>query len=101
MERIRKFLYENNKRTPVVVPRLIRDLVTRYVTSQLPILMQLELAGAMSSINGAFGDQSVALFFRRVLVMEYIDGIPILNLGDEIAKRGINPGGKIAAAAKQ
>lgn len=66
MERIRKFLYENNKRTPVVVPRLIRDLVT-----------------------------------RRVLVMEYIDGIPILNLGDEIAKRGINPGGKIAAAAKQ
>lgn len=38
---------------------------------------------------------------RRVLVMEYIDGIPIMNLGDEIAKRGINPSGKIAAAAKQ
>ncbi|RVW27918.1 hypothetical protein CK203_115036 [Vitis vinifera] len=33
--------------------------------------------------------------------MEYIDGIPILNLGDEIAKRGINPSGKLAAAAKQ
>ncbi|KAL8464381.1 hypothetical protein ACS0TY_034055 [Phlomoides rotata] len=38
---------------------------------------------------------------RRVLVMEYIDGIPILKLGDEIAKRGINPDGKVAAAAKQ
>ncbi|KHG19497.1 hypothetical protein F383_05501 [Gossypium arboreum] len=33
--------------------------------------------------------------------MEYIDGIPILKLGDEMAKRGINPGGKMAAAAKQ
>ncbi|KAM5571753.1 hypothetical protein ABKV19_012038 [Rosa sericea] len=66
MEKIRKFLYENNKKTPVVVPRLIRDLVT-----------------------------------RRVLVMEYIDGIPILNLGDEIVKRGINPSGEVAAAAKQ
>ncbi|GKV13847.1 hypothetical protein SLEP1_g24819 [Rubroshorea leprosula] len=33
--------------------------------------------------------------------MEYIDGIPILNLGDELAKRGINPAGKMAAAAKQ
>uniref|UniRef100_A0A2N9FJ19 Protein kinase domain-containing protein n=1 Tax=Fagus sylvatica TaxID=28930 RepID=A0A2N9FJ19_FAGSY len=66
MERIRRFLYENNKKTPVLVPRVIRDMVS-----------------------------------RRVLVMEYMDGIPILNLGDEIAKRGINPGGKIAAAAKQ
>lgn len=33
--------------------------------------------------------------------MEYIDGIPILKLGDEIEKRGINPGGKVAAASKQ
>ncbi|KAF7838207.1 putative aarF domain-containing protein kinase 1-like isoform X2 [Senna tora] len=66
MERIRKFLYENNKRTPVQVPRVIQDMVT-----------------------------------RRVLVMEYIDGIPLMNLGDEIAKRGINPRGKMAAAAKQ
>lgn len=33
--------------------------------------------------------------------MEYIDGIPILNLGDEIAKRGIDPGSKLAAVAKQ
>lgn len=33
--------------------------------------------------------------------MEYIDGIPILNLGDEIAKRGINPRSKVAVAAKQ
>lgn len=66
MERIRRFLSSNKKKSPVQVPRLIRDLVT-----------------------------------RRVLVMEYMDGIPILKLGDEIAKRGINPGGKIAAASKQ
>lgn len=31
MEKIRRFLYENNKRSPVLVPRLIRDMVTRYV----------------------------------------------------------------------
>ncbi|MED6220513.1 hypothetical protein PIB30_045500 [Stylosanthes scabra] len=66
MERIRKFLYQNNKRAPVFVPRVIHDMVT-----------------------------------RRVLVMEFIDGIPIMNLGDEIAKRGINPRGRAAAAAKQ
>ncbi|PNY13054.1 putative aarF domain-containing protein kinase [Trifolium pratense] len=66
MERIRKFLYKINKRTPVLVPRVIRNMVT-----------------------------------RRVLVMEYIDGVPIMNLGDEIAKRGINPHGKVAVAAKQ
>ncbi|XP_015580387.1 uncharacterized protein slr0889 isoform X1 [Ricinus communis] len=66
MERIRHFLYENNKKSPVSVPRVLKNMVT-----------------------------------RRVLVMEYVDGIPILNLGDEIAKRGINPGGKIATTAKQ
>lgn len=33
--------------------------------------------------------------------MEFIDGIPIMNLGDEMAKRGIDPGGKFAALAKQ
>lgn len=38
---------------------------------------------------------------RRVLAMEYIDGVPILKLEDEMAKRGINPVGKVAAAAKQ
>lgn len=31
MERIRRFLYENNKKAPVKVPRVIRDMVTRYV----------------------------------------------------------------------
>ncbi|XP_024970494.1 uncharacterized aarF domain-containing protein kinase 1-like isoform X2 [Cynara cardunculus var. scolymus] len=66
MERIRSFLSENNRKTVVKVPRVIRGVVT-----------------------------------RRVLVMEYIDGIPILNLKDEIMKRGIDPDGKIAAAAKQ
>lgn len=33
--------------------------------------------------------------------MEYIDGVSILKLEDEILRRGINPGGKVAAAAKQ
>ncbi|KAL3512599.1 hypothetical protein ACH5RR_025316 [Cinchona calisaya] len=66
MEKIRHFLYKNNKKSPVLVPRVVRNLVT-----------------------------------RKVLVMEYVDGIPIMKLGDEIAKRGINPGGKVAAAAKQ
>nr|XP_016489287.1 PREDICTED: uncharacterized protein slr0889-like [Nicotiana tabacum] len=66
MARIRHFLCQNNKRSPVRVPRVIRDMVS-----------------------------------RRVLVMEYIDGIPILKLGDEMAKRGIHPDGKLAAAAKQ
>ncbi|XP_010248835.1 PREDICTED: uncharacterized aarF domain-containing protein kinase 1-like isoform X3 [Nelumbo nucifera] len=66
MEKIRDFLYVNNKRPPVLVPRLMPNMVT-----------------------------------RRVLVMEFIDGVPILNLGDEMAKRGINPDGKVAAMAKQ
>ncbi|GFP87717.1 uncharacterized aarf domain-containing protein kinase 1 [Phtheirospermum japonicum] len=39
--------------------------------------------------------------FLRVLVMEYVDGVPILKLGDEMAKRGIKPGGQVAAVAKQ
>ncbi|KFK29020.1 hypothetical protein AALP_AA7G078300 [Arabis alpina] len=65
MEKIRRFLYDNNKKSPVLVPRVLRHLVT-----------------------------------RRVLVMEYINGIPILSLGDEMAKRGINPRGKMAEAAK-
>ncbi|RWR83771.1 hypothetical protein CKAN_01254200 [Cinnamomum micranthum f. kanehirae] len=36
---------------------------------------------------------------RKVLVMEFIDGTPIMNLGSEMAKRGINPGGKMAKVA--
>ncbi|KAG1358899.1 putative aarF domain-containing protein kinase 1-like [Cocos nucifera] len=66
MERIRHSFHVNNKKVPVLVPHVIRDLVT-----------------------------------RNVVVMEFINGIPIMNLGDEIAKRGIDPRGKIAAAAKQ
>ncbi|KAK8482842.1 hypothetical protein V6N13_095959 [Hibiscus sabdariffa] len=66
MERVYRFLYENNKKTPVLVPRVLQGLVT-----------------------------------RRVLVMDYIDGIPILNLGDEMAGRGINPSSKMATVAKQ
>ncbi|KAM7475712.1 hypothetical protein LguiB_022955 [Lonicera macranthoides] len=66
MERIQRFLHGNNKKAPVLVPRVIGDMVT-----------------------------------RRVLVMEYIDGVSILKLEDEILRRGINPHGKVAAAAKQ
>ncbi|VFQ93715.1 unnamed protein product [Cuscuta campestris] len=66
MQRIRHFLCENNKKSPVQVPRVIQSMVS-----------------------------------RRVLAMEYIDGIPILKIGDEMAKRGINPSGKLAVAAKQ
>jgi len=40
-------------------------------------------------------------FVREVLVMEFVKGTPIMNLGNEMAKRGIDPGGKIAAMAKQ
>ena len=42
------------------------------------------------------------LFFdREVLVMEFIEGTPIMNLSNEMSKRGIDPGGKLAAMAKQ
>ncbi|GAB2221324.1 hypothetical protein Droror1_Dr00012499 [Drosera rotundifolia] len=66
MERIQQFLQDNNKKGPVKVPRVVKNMVT-----------------------------------RRVLVMEYINGIPIVKVGDEMAKRGLNPGGKMAVAAKQ
>jgi aarF domain-containing kinase len=38
---------------------------------------------------------------RKVLVMDFIDGTPILKLGDEMARRGINPNGSIAKLAKR
>ncbi|KMZ61904.1 ABC1 protein kinase [Zostera marina] len=38
---------------------------------------------------------------RRVLVMDFIEGIPILNLEIEMVMRGINPSGKISDAAKK
>ncbi|PKA55176.1 putative aarF domain-containing protein kinase [Apostasia shenzhenica] len=66
MERIRNFLRANNRKPPVLVPRVTHGLVT-----------------------------------RKVLVMEFIHGIPIMKLGDEIAQRGVDPGGRIAAMAKQ
>ncbi|XAR50297.1 Cadmium-transporting ATPase [Bertholletia excelsa] len=66
MGRIRQFLHKNNKKSPVTVPRVIKDMVT-----------------------------------RRVLVMKHIDGTPIMKPGDEIAKRGINPNGRLATQAKQ
>uniref|UniRef100_A0A0E0JSE5 ABC1 atypical kinase-like domain-containing protein n=1 Tax=Oryza punctata TaxID=4537 RepID=A0A0E0JSE5_ORYPU len=66
MERIREFLRVTNKKPPVIVPRVIPEMVS-----------------------------------REVLVMEFIEGTPIMNLGNEMAKRGIDPGGKIATMAKQ
>lgn len=38
---------------------------------------------------------------REVLVMEFIQGTPIMNLSNEMSKRGIDPAGKLAAMAKQ
>jgi len=35
MEKIRKFLYKINRRAPVLVPRVIRDMVTRYSAHHL------------------------------------------------------------------
>ncbi|KAJ0969114.1 hypothetical protein J5N97_021991 [Dioscorea zingiberensis] len=66
MERIRHSLDSNNKKSPVVVPRVIPGMVS-----------------------------------RKVLVMEFIDGIPIMKLGNEMAKRHIDPGGRIASMAKR
>lgn len=59
------------------------------------------IAGGIILFDIPFSNQLFLCFVRRALVMEYIDGIPILNLGDEIAKRGIDPGGKIAVVAKR
>ncbi|KAL4341759.1 hypothetical protein GQ457_08G037270 [Hibiscus cannabinus] len=78
MERVYRFLYENNKKTPVLVPRVLQGLVTRQV---LVVFLYCS--------------------YMRVLVMDYIDGIPILNLGDEMVRRGINPSSKMATVAKQ
>jgi aarF domain-containing kinase len=33
--------------------------------------------------------------------MEFVKGTPIMNLGNEMAKRGVDPGSKIATMAKQ
>ncbi|KAH9290786.1 hypothetical protein KI387_034903, partial [Taxus chinensis] len=38
---------------------------------------------------------------RRVLVMEFLEGTPIMRLGDEMSKRGISPDGKMAMAVKK
>jgi aarF domain-containing kinase len=34
-------------------------------------------------------------------VMDFIEGVPILKLGDEMAKRGIDPNGAMAKIAKR
>lgn len=41
MERIRCFLYENNKKSPVLVPRVLRDMVTKLVFSPLHIIYDI------------------------------------------------------------
>lgn len=45
MEKLRCFLYENNKKTPVLVPRVVRDMVTRFVLPHPNILLS-EIASA-------------------------------------------------------
>lgn len=37
---------------------------------------------------------------RRVLVMDYMDGVQIMRMGDEMRRRGIDPSGRIARMAK-
>lgn len=41
------------------------------------------------------------LVSRQVLTMEFIEGLPLLRLGDEMAKRGIDPGGPVARLAQR
>lgn len=38
---------------------------------------------------------------RRVLLMDFMEGTPILRLGEEIAKRGVDPNGAVANIAKR
>jgi aarF domain-containing kinase len=53
-------------------------------------------------INLNYGLSEKLFFFdREVLVMEFIEGTPIMNLSNEMSKRGIDPGGKLAGMAKQ
>eukprot|EP00250_Pteridium_aquilinum_P017177 c23492_g1_i1 orf=528-2114(+) len=40
------------------------------------------------------------LVTRRILIMQFIEGTPILRLGEEMAKRGVNPDGAMARLAK-
>ncbi|KAG4190822.1 hypothetical protein ERO13_A07G053300v2 [Gossypium hirsutum] len=98
MERIRRFLYENNKKTPVLVPRVLRGLATRQLIDYQAAFFSKKRGMAFETKGLRISAPSV---FMRVLVMDYIDGVPILNLGDEMDKRGINPGGKMATSAKQ
>ncbi|KAI5061526.1 hypothetical protein GOP47_0024031 [Adiantum capillus-veneris] len=41
------------------------------------------------------------LVTRQVLVMEFMEGIPILQLGEAISKRGFSPNGAVAELAKR
>eukprot|EP00250_Pteridium_aquilinum_P021819 c25236_g1_i1 orf=1890-3506(+) len=41
------------------------------------------------------------LVTRKVLIMEFIDGLPLLRLGEEMAKRGIDPSGAVAKFAQR
>eukprot|EP00897_Mesotaenium_endlicherianum_P006219 jgi/Mesen1/5625/ME000282S04769 len=41
------------------------------------------------------------LVTRRVLVMDYIDGVQIMRLGDAMKQRGISPTGRVAQMAKK
>ena len=39
MEKLRRFLYENNKKSPVLVPRLVKNMVTRFVMLLFGMIM--------------------------------------------------------------
>ncbi|KAJ6803032.1 putative aarF domain-containing protein kinase 1-like [Iris pallida] len=66
MEKLQQFFHVNNKKAPVLIPRVMQSMVS-----------------------------------RKVLIMEFINGIPIIDLGNEMARRGVDPDSKVATVAKQ
>lgn len=70
MERIRHFLYKNNKKSPVLVPRTIRDMVTRYDCRIFP-LVQL-ISNYMKAVYSVV--QAIAQLFNiRMLLIKLFE----------------------------
>lgn len=44
---------------------------------------------------------SLALLCRHLLVMQYVDGIQILRMPEEVKRRGLDPNGPLARRAKE
>lgn len=50
IERIRHFLYSNNKKSPVLVPQVMKNIVTRY----MKLIIMLELDVINKKFNGTY-----------------------------------------------